>query len=277
MEIDYNKIDKVVNKYAIDVIYDILEKYSNYLNEEEKDIFIEKITNNRIIIVDKPNPEDENFFHGDIPTAHGPRAKGDGFIHIYPYRFNNLSTDEIIKSCIDHIIIHELYHYIIKLDIKGDFSPDEIDFGHYITEGMVQLFAELHQGQSDRTSKYRKNIDNAKIIYEACKENPSLIFHHNYKDILARIPELTTIYENFIKEKDFTSKLNKLLTEIGPIINWEPKRLIAKAKSFGINDTLINLKELMEKKMSKEESKEYCSKLDEIYISSFEQNKKSLY
>lgn len=207
MKIDYQKIEEELNKFAIDIIYDILDKYSPFLSDEEKDTFIEKITSNKAIIVDKPCKEDEEFFQGSIPIAHGPRAKGDGYIHIYPYAFRNPNTEEIISNCIDHIITHELYHFIIKLDIEGEYSPDEIDFGHYLTEGMVQLFSEIHQGSTDRTSKYRQNVNNARIIYETCKGNPQLIFQHNYKTIFAKLPELSSIYDNYLKEKQFNNKL----------------------------------------------------------------------
>ncbi len=276
MEIDYKKIDTELNMFAIDVIYEILDKYSSLISEKDKETFIEKITNNRVIVVDMPSKEDEIFFEGNIPKAHGPRAKKDGLIHIYPYVFRSQSTEEIIQNCINHIIIHELYHFIIKLDIKGNYPQDEIDFGHYLTEGMVQLFSEIHQGKSDRTSKYRQNVNNAQIIYETLKNNLSLIFKHNYKDIFAKFPNLSSVYDEYLKERKFNAKLSEFFEEVSPLLNWETKRLIAKSKSFSINDTLINLKALIEKKMNVDDAKNYCSKLDEIYESCFAQNKKSL-
>ncbi|MDE5630304.1 MAG: hypothetical protein K2I70_01765 [Bacilli bacterium] len=276
MKIDYQRIDKELNTFAIDVIYEILDKYSNFISKQEKDNLVEKITHNRAIIVDEPSKEDEDFFQGNIPVAHGPRAKGDRYIHIYPYAFHNKNTEEIITNCIDHIIIHELYHFIIKLDIDGEYTKDEIDFGHYLTEGMVQLFSEIHQGKIDRTSKYRKNVDNAKIIYETFPNNPSPIFQHNYKELFMSSPNLSTIFEDFLKEKEFTNKLDDFFKERAPIINWEQKRLISKSKSFSIDDTLINLKNLIEKHLTKEEAKSYCNKLDEIYTACFKQNKKSI-
>ena len=78
MEIDYKKIDTELNMFAIDVIYEILDKYSSLISEKDKETFIEKITNNRVIVVDMPSKEDEIFFEGNIPKAHGPRAKKDG-------------------------------------------------------------------------------------------------------------------------------------------------------------------------------------------------------
>lgn len=276
MGIDYKKIDTELNIIAIDVINEILDKYSPLISEKDKETFIEKITNNRVITVDKPSKEDEIFFEGNIPKAHVPRAKSDGLIHIYPYVFRSQSTEDIIKNCIDNIIIHELYHFIIKLDIQGNYSQDEIDFGHYLTEGMVQLFSEIHQGKIDRTSKYRKNVDNAQIIYETLKNNISLIFNYNYKDIFAKFPNLSFIYDKYLKEKKFNAKLSDFFEEVSPLLNWETKRLISKSKSFSINDTLTNLKALIDKKMNVDDAKNYCNKLDKIYESCFTQNKKSL-
>lgn len=275
MEIDYGFIDTQINDYAINIVYEILEKYQHFLNDEIINTLTNRIVENRIIKVNEPSKIDESFFKGNIPTAHGPRAKNDGYIHVYPYKYKQMTTEEILNKYIDHIIIHELYHFLIKLDIKEAVNQDEIDFGHYITEGMVQLFAEMHT-KKDFSSNYRKNVDNARIIYEACQNNLSLIFQNNYKEIFLQYPELNIVFENYKKEKEFNAKLESFFNKIAPKINIQPKRLIEKAKSYSIDEVIIKLKDFLEKVLNPEELKDANMTLDDIYNSIYEQKRKEL-
>lgn len=277
MEIDYQLIDEKVNSYAMNVISEILAENSQSMAKEAEEILWQRLNEKRIIIVDKPSVEDELFFDNNIPTAHGPRTKGDGYIHVYPYIFHNLTNDELIERYIDHIITHEIYHYLIKLDIDDSYTPDEVAFGHYITEGMVQLMTEIHQGKVDRTSNYRKNVDNARIIYDKCQETNdlSIIFQNNYKQIFDRHPDLAGIYETFLKEKELEDKLTPILTEVASKTKWEAKRLISKFKMSSTDEFIPKMKSFIADRLP-EEATNYEKQIDEIYASIYKQNKKSI-
>ncbi len=277
MEIDYQLIDEKVNAFAMNVISEILATHSQHLAKVDEEILWKRLNEKRIIIVDKPSLEDDLFFENDIPVAHGPRTKSDGYIHIYPYKYSKLSNEEIIQRYTDHIITHELYHYIIKLDIKGNYTSDEIDFGHYITEGMVQLMTENHQGKLDTTSNYRKNVDNAQIILNQCLENNdlSMIFQHNYKDIFEKYPDLISVYESYLKEKELEERLAPLLTEIANKTKWEPKRLISKTKSCSLAELKDKINYFIFQRIPNE-STNYEKQINELFASIYEQNKKSI-
>lgn len=101
--------------------------------------FENSIINNKII---EPSQKDINIFKENITSAHRPRVKKDGMIHIYPYIYNK-DTEWIIKHYINEgILTHELCHYIIKLDFKS-LDESEEKLGHFINEGAVQLLTEL--------------------------------------------------------------------------------------------------------------------------------------
>lgn len=277
MAIDYQFIDNKVNSYAMNVISEILAEHSQSITKETEEILWQRLNEKKIIIVDEPSIDDDLFFDNNIPTAHGPRTKSDGYIHIYPYKFPQLTDNELIERYIDHIITHEIFHYIIKLDVDESYSPDEVAFGHYITEGMVQLMTEKHQGKVDRTSKYRKNVDSAQIIFDKCLENNdlSLIFQNNYKHIFDKYPDLSEVYKSFLKEKELENKLIPLLTEIASKTKWEAKRLISKLKMSSSDELITQMKSFITDRLP-EEATNYEKQIDEIYASIYEQNKKSI-
>lgn len=277
MNIDYELIDKKINYFAMDIISDIISSFAGQLRKEDEANLWILLNEKRIVIVDKPSIEDDLFFDNNIPSAHGPRTKGDGYIHIYPYTYPHLSTEEIIQRYIDHIITHEIFHYIIKLDIKGNYSNPEIDFGHYITEGMVQLMTERLQNYKDRTSNYRKNVDAASIILDKLIDNDDLplIFQKNYKDIFEKYLELYHIYENYLKEKEFEEKIKPILTDIALKTNWEPKRLISKIKMRSSSELISQLTNFIKERLPSEVDN-YSKQLNDLYETIFTENKKSL-
>lgn len=277
MNIDYELIDKKINSFAMDIISTIISSFSGQLREEDETILWDRLREKKIVIVEKPNLEDDLFFDNNIPTAHGPRTKGDGYIHIYPYKFPHLSTEELIQRYIDHIITHEIFHYIIKLDIKGNYSKEELDFGHFITEGMVQLMSEKQQSYIDRTSKYRKNVEIANIIYERCikDDNISLIFNNNFKEIFEKYPELYQTYERYLKENEFVTKLEPVIIEIAKKTNWEPKRLISKCQMSSMHELIPQLKEFIKQRLPNE-LPYYAEQIDILYSNVFKPKEKSL-
>ena len=75
MEINYDKIDKELNSFAIDKIYELLSSFDHEIMNDAKRQFENSIINNKIIVVNKPSQKDINIFKENIPSALGLRAK----------------------------------------------------------------------------------------------------------------------------------------------------------------------------------------------------------
>lgn len=260
MEINYDKIDKELNDFAIDKIYELLSIFGDDITPAAKEQFENAVIKNRIIAVDQPSNENMDFFKGNIPPAHGPRTKEDGMIHIYPYIYDK-DTNLLIKHYIDEgILTHELCHYIIKLDFE---SPDksETDLGHFINEGAVQLLTEQIDNKKYQGVEYRKNVELARILLT--KIPTKNIFRGNLKEILS--PEqFIEIKEEYLKQKTFTEEINNLVTRIGTIYNLDYQSIVRRLKRMTILETIGYLKEEISKLQNTLEKDEFLKEIDEI-------------
>lgn len=260
MEINYDKIDKELNDFAIDKIYELLSIFGDDITPAAKEQFENAVIKNRIIAVDQPSNENMDFFKGNIPPAHGPRTKEDGMIHIYPYIYDK-DTNLLIKHYIDEgILTHELCHYIIKLDFE---SPDksETDLGHFINEGAVQLLTEQIDNKKYQGVEYRKNVELARILLT--KIPTKNIFRGNLKEILS--PELfIEIKEEYLKQKTFTEEINNLVTRVGTIYNLDYQSIVRRLKRMTILETIGYLKEEISKLPNTLEKDEFLKEIDEI-------------
>lgn len=72
MEINYDKIDKELNSFAIDKIYELLSSFDHEIMNDAKRQFENSIINNKII---EPSQKDINIFKENIPSAHGQEQK----------------------------------------------------------------------------------------------------------------------------------------------------------------------------------------------------------
>lgn len=260
MEINYDKINKELNDFAIDKIYELLSIFGDDITPAAKEQFENAVIKNRIIAVDQPSNENMDFFKGNIPPAHGPRTKEDGMIHIYPYIYDK-DTNLLIKHYIDEgILTHELCHYIIKLDFE---SPDksETDLGHFINEGAVQLLTEQIDNKKYQGVEYRKNVELARILLT--KIPTKNIFRGNLKEILS--PEqFIEIKEEYLKQKTFTEEINNLVTRIGTIYNLDYQSIVRRLKRMTILETIGYLKEEISKLPNTLEKDEFLKEIDEI-------------
>ncbi len=260
MEINYDKIDKELNDFAIDKIYELLSIFGDDITPAAKEQFENAVIKNRIIAVDQPSNENMDFFKGNIPPAHGPRTKEDGMIHIYPYIYDK-DTNLLIKHYIDEgILTHELCHYIIKLDFE---SPDksETDLGHFINEGAVQLLTEQIDNKKYQGVEYRKNVELARFLLT--KIPTKNIFRGNLKEILS--PEqFIEIKEEYLKQKTFTEEINNLVTRIGTIYNLDYQSIVRRLKRMTILETIGYLKEEISKLPNTLEKDEFLKEIDEI-------------
>lgn len=279
MNINYLKIEEELNTYAIETIYDIMEKCGKFMTQEEFEAYEKCILENKVVIVNRPSATDDEFFKGNVPVAHGPRTKKDGYIHVYPHKYKNQDTEQIVNNYINGaVILHELYHYIIKLDIKNAEDKIRIRFGHYITEGMVELFTELHNKQKVTRWAARRNVDAAEKIYNTLldKNDIKAIFQCNFEDIFAKYPELEIIYEDYKKECKFMEGLTSILEETKEKTSISPKKIIARFNRFSLLEGIENIKLESENYLDESDATNFRKQIDELYASIYESKEKRL-
>lgn len=128
MNINYEKIQQSINEYGNYILTCIKNQYSSSLTQGQLQN-IDSLLNTNFIVIERPTKEDiaffskqagitnpENYSSEYIPSAHGGRTKEDNKIHIYPYTksFSDCKSDEeIIQSCVDNIVVHEIFHYLL--------------------------------------------------------------------------------------------------------------------------------------------------------------------
>ncbi len=270
MPIDYEYIDKWLNLEASKIIKNIITSFSSCLTPE----ILKSLPQNldKFIVVNKPTKEDvERFSKEDgvkdpteysiehVPSAHGGRAKNDGLIHIYPYSksFENCqNNDEIISSCLNDIITHEIFHYFIRPDINIQNDPIKEDFSHYITEGLVQLYAEeyqLSQGKNKPYSNYDKNVETAKQLIAGLPDTikkdftklHQFIFSCSIDSLLANSKNGKDIFEKYSFNSNIRTKINNIVKEtisqLGITDENEIKGIIKHFKKLDINQAISEI------------------------------------
>ena len=236
---DYSKIQNSIDEYGLYIINCIRNEYGNSLTKEQLQM-IEELSKNSFIVIERPSEEDIEFFSKQagiqnpenysadyIPSAHGGRAKGDNKIHIYPYTkaFSDCkSDDEIIRSCIDNIVVHEIFHYFIRPNLSNDSESIKDEFGHFITEGLVQLYAEEFAKKhrlGNPKSNYDKNVEFAKELISSFPlgltqtEIDNIIFTYNQDELLNLSQNGNIMYQEFVDEIQFKEDISSFITIMG--------------------------------------------------------------
>lgn len=270
-DINYPKLDEMLNNYAIDKLYDILEKNGAHASEEIIEELEKKIITNKIIIVDYPNPKDDEFFNHKIPIAHGGRTKNDGFIHIYPYirckDYNNI--EELYEFIIQSgIITHELFHYFIHLD--DDLLDDEElkEFSHFINEGMVQAFTEEHENKMFPNIEYRKNIQLANKLRNIIPKEYSTktIYRNTYTNICKKYPEAYEVFKDYKKLITFLNSFKDILKELEKKLDINHLDLYNRYNKYSVEETVQLFKEQVDNFIENKEENEYFkNSIENIY------------
>lgn len=279
MNIIYSQVYEELNQYAIDAIYDIMEKCGKYMTKEQIITYEKKIAEDRIVMVNSYTEEDDKLFKGKIPVAHGPRTKKDGYIHVYPFKYKNTNTERVIDNYTSGgIILHELYHYIVQLDIKESPDKNRVAFGHYLTEGMVEFLTEQHCNNKYTRWSLRRNVDTAQELYEYLSEKNDIvmIFQNSFEEIFERYPELECLYQNYLKETSFVNELTSLLNRICKQRKIDVKRVLSRFNRSSLKEGIENLCIESYKFLSEDLAKEFNAQLSEIYSRIFEKKEKSL-
>lgn len=239
MEINYEKIQQSINKYGQYILCCIRNQYSNSLTDEQLQN-IDKLLNTQFIIIERPSNEDIEFFSKQdgiknpanysidyVPSAHGGRTKDDNKIHIYPYTksFSNCtSDDEIIKSCIDDIVVHEIFHYFIRPNVSNENDPVKDEFGHFIAEGLVQYYAEKFAKEfrlGEAKSNYGKNVEFAKKLISSFPSDLTqsqidrIIFTTKQEQLLEIAQNGKSMYEGYISDLHFQKNISSFVIEMG--------------------------------------------------------------
>ena len=239
MDINFERIQQSINEYGQYILNCIKNQYSSSLTQEQLQN-IQELLNEQFIVVEKPSNEDIEFFSKQagivepenysfqyIPSAHGGRTKNDNKIHIYPYTksFNDCKTDdEIIKSCIDDIIIHEIFHYFIRPNLSTESENIKDEFGHFITEGLVQYYAEQFAKQyrlGNPKSNYGKNVEFVKELIDSFPSNltqsqiDSIIFSYNQDQLIELARNGEVMYEQYVDDLKFKEDISSFITIMG--------------------------------------------------------------
>lgn len=238
--LDYEKIKLEINQYAKSKLKSIVERYGDLFSSNVSSV-IENLLNKDIVIVDKPSELDFINMKGDIPSAHGGRTKNDGFIHIYPYVFRDLSSEEIIKKYQESFVItHELFHYIFKLDFYDIINDD--DFNGFITEGIVQYFTELFEGRKTEDVNYRKNVELAEEFVDHLVEKDSLnrLFENKFSD--SGELDFTYFIEKYNKLKHLSNILKDIVIRVCDDSGLDGKRFSSKIDRLTTKDSIMIVK-----------------------------------
>ena len=207
MDLNLSKISSILNDFAIDRIYEIIEKYGFQLNNEQLELFNALITSNRVIRVDYDSEQVRNHYANEqIPAASGPRSWGDGLIHIYPFIFENKTTEEIIEKYItEGIITHELFHYLVSLDTLNN-NPEYDMYYSFLNEGFVQYLTEQIEGREIESSNYRSNVEFVKGILNKMNNNTKGILNKQLSE--NEINLINEMYKEYINEQESRNNLN---------------------------------------------------------------------
>lgn len=235
MNINYEKIQQSINEYGQYILNSIKNQYSFSLTPKQLQN-IDKLLNSTFIVIERPTKEDIEFFSKQagiinsedysseyIPSAHGGRTKDDNKIHIYPYTksFSNCkSNEEIIQSCIDSIVIHEIFHYFIRPNLFNDNENIKDEFGHFLTEGLVQYYTEEFAKKyrlGNPKSNYGKNVAFVKQLIESFPNELTqaqidrIIFTCNQEELLNIAKIGNEMYKEYVNEHRFKEDISKFI------------------------------------------------------------------
>lgn len=251
MNLNYEKIQQSINEYGQYILNCIKNQYSFSMTHEQLKN-IDDLLGTEFIVIEKPTKEDVEFFSKQagitnpkyysseyIPSAHGGRTKEDNKIHIYPYTksFSDCKNEEeILKLCIDNIIIHEIFHYFIRPNLNDERDKMKTEFGHFITEGLVQYYAEQFAQKyrlGNPKSNYYKNVEFVKKLIASFPNTltqvqvDKIIFTYNQDELLNMAHNGNLMYQEYIDEFQFKKEVSSLITIIGRDIglNKEDKEL----------------------------------------------------
>ena len=252
MNIDYNKIQTNLNTKTKEILNQISGQYFNAMTDEQLYTIEWLLTQPNAIIVNSPNEQDLEFFNkqegilnkedydiANVPSAHGGRTKEDNLIHVYPYAksYSNCKNEtEIIDSIQNDILVHEIFHYFIRPNIENTNDPEKEKFSHFLTEGLVQYYAEEFSQNNNLNKPYSNYQTNVKFAADLIgslnntlskEEIDKCMFTLNYEQLLELSPKGSELYNEYCEDIQFHANITDFIVEI------------CQAKQFDLNDKNI--------------------------------------
>lgn len=271
MELNTSKIYEKLNDYAVDKLYEIIEKLGYQLKDEYLETFNVLIANNKVISVHIKNEEVMKHFEGDsIPPASGPRSWKDGLVHIYPFIFDIEDTETVIEKYMNEgIITHELFHHIITLDTLNE-TQEYDQYYSYLNEGFVQYLTEELEGREFTSSNYRRNVEFVKELLKRLDNNIKGIMNKRLSD--DEVDIINEMYEDYMIEREFMNSLNDYLK----IVSTKTSIPFDKLKNYYGTKSIKAIKEDIYNQLLKiddDDLKKEFDKIVELYDN--RQNKKA--
>ena len=239
MNINYENVQKSLNEYGKYVLSCIKKENGSSLSQEQLQT-LDRLLSTDFIVVEQPNKKDIEFFSNQagitdpkefsveyVPSAHGGRTKGDNKIHIYPYTkaFSDCKTEnELLNDCVDNIVTHEIFHYFIRPNLYDEEGTIREEFGHFLTEGLVQHYAEtFSQNHKLPTPKsnYDRNVAFVKELLAGLPDNLSkeqvdrIVFSYNQNDLLNASKNGKQLYDRFVEDIQFKNDVSSFIISIG--------------------------------------------------------------
>lgn len=255
MEYNTSSISDRLNDYAIDRIYEILERYGSILSDDYIETFDTLIATNRVITVHAMDEEVMKHFDGNsIPPASGPRSWEDGLVHIYPFIYKNTKNEQVKDIYINEgIITHELFHYLIRLD-ELNSNPEYNDYFSYLNEGLVQYLTEKLEGRKFTSSNYRRNVEFVKVLLNKLDNNLKGIINRRLDK--EELDIINGMYQEYVMEQSFINDLNNYLIKVSNKTNIPHEKLVNYYKTKSIQeikeDIYVHLLNLNDEELTKE-------------------------
>ncbi len=238
MGINYDKMQKTINEYGKYILSCIKSEFGVSLTSQQMQT-LEYLLNTEFIIIESPSNADIEFFSKQegienpdkysidyVPSAHGGRTKSDNKIHIYPYAkaFSDCKTDdEIIKLCVDSIVVHEIFHYFIRPNLSLESDTIKNEFGHFLTEGLVQYYTEVFMekhGLGRPKSNYGKNVEFAKNLISFFPPDLSqtqidrIVFTYSLDELLKISQKGKELYQKYCDDLQFQKDLSAFIIDL---------------------------------------------------------------
>lgn len=212
IEVDLNR---EFNDKAKEYLKQIKEDYYEYLSDDKKK-FLDELIEKDNIVIESDYSKYKEVHPGDIPTAHGGRVFDDGLIHIYEPSFK-----ENQKYAMESVMIHELFHYLIRPEDSVKYTEDE-KMRSYISEGLVDLYTTEFMKKRNIFPDYLSNYyGNILFVRDRLDYLPDEESKHQFSfnasvdqivENTANTPE--EFLNEYHKSKDYTTDYDELLKKV---------------------------------------------------------------
>ena len=270
-EIDYQKIQELIDSKSKEIFINIFNEYFRYISndkgkvrdlEDKEKMQLDEENNlvsvGKIIVVNRLDEDNPDFdkISENVPAGHGGRHKRDNLIHIYPFSKALdyiLTLDEMIRTLINEIVVHEIFHFYVKPDIyKGIDKEDDVDkvFKDSLTEGIIQSLTNIYMkkyGLGEPQTGYGQEILLVNdIISDLQSQNYTkeqimyFLFNDDYKELIGRCKNGENIKNNYLIRSFLFKYIKGKLKEIFRDNEEMKKKIIFEFANIANIDEMYN-------------------------------------